>query len=92
MNTSFAQVLHSFSIDKQENSKVSTLDQSNSKYSMRGIVDLSNDLVSAISLAGKENKGQISKLTDRTKQLERDLDLLKGELDRIQELSKRQLQ
>lgn len=70
MNSSFAQILHTFSLEKQDNSKVSTsIDQSNVKYSMRGIVDLSNDLVSVINMAGKENKGQISKLTDRTKQL-----------------------
>jgi hypothetical protein len=47
-------------------------------------MDLSNDLVSVINLAGKENKGQIAKLTDRTKQLERDLDMLKTEMDRNQ--------
>jgi hypothetical protein len=81
MNTSFTQIIHNFSIEKQESSKVSTsIDQSVSKYSLRGVADLSNDLVSVIGLAGKENKAQIAKLTERNKQLERDLDMLKGEL------------
>jgi hypothetical protein len=84
MNSSFAQILHTFSLEKQDNSKSTSIDQSNVKYSMRGIMDLSNDLVSVINLAGKENKGQIAKLTDRTKQLERDLDMLKTEMDRNQ--------
>lgn len=80
MNTSFAQVLHSFSLDKQENSKVSTFDHStvNSSKLIRGIADLSNDLASVISQAGKENKGQINKLSDRIKQLERDLEIMKN--------------
>lgn len=48
----------------------------------RGLADLSNDLVNVISMAGKENKGQISKLTERNKQLERDIELIRSELDR----------
>jgi gas vesicle protein len=81
MNSSFAQVLHSFSVEKQESSKASTsIDQTASKFSLRGVGDMGGDLASAISQAGKENKGQIAKLGDRIKQLERDVEMLKGEL------------
>jgi hypothetical protein len=84
-------------MEKQDSSRMSTLasiDYSNGNVlaSKRGLADLSNDLVSVINMAGKENKGQISRLTDRTKQLERDLEMVKTELDRNLELSKRQNQ
>ena len=54
-------------MDRQESAKLSSmsmLDLPNSmSYSKKAITDLNNDLVSAINMAGKENKGQIAKLT-----------------------------
>lgn len=63
---------------------MASIEQSNSNLmaAKRGLADLSNDLVNVISMAGKENKGQISKLTERNKQLERDIELIRSELDR----------
>lgn len=65
-------------------STMASVEHSNSNLlaSKRGLADLSNDLVNVISMAGKENKGQISKLTDRNKQLERDIEIIRSELDR----------
>lgn len=44
----------------------------------KGFSDLSNDLVMAINAAGKDSKMQLSKLTERIKTLERDLDIARS--------------
>lgn len=65
MNSSFTQVIQAFSMEKDK-VKVSSGSFSNPELQSmaikRGINDLNVELVNAISSAGKESKGQITKL------------------------------
>ena len=40
--------------------------------------DIGSDLLALINAAGKESKGQITKLTERTRSLERDIEMYKS--------------
>lgn len=62
-------------MEKLDTVKISTNYSSENQQAFikRGLADLSSDLITAINAAGKESKGQMIKLSDRIKVLERDL-------------------
>lgn len=60
------------------------IDYSSVSVGKKGIIDLSNDLVTAIMHAGKENKSTVVRFSERVKSLEREIDGMKSQMDKVQ--------
>jgi translation initiation factor 2 alpha subunit (eIF-2alpha) len=64
LSSSFAQIVQAFFVEKADNTKASMYGSNEPNTVLkRGLADFSNDLVSAINLAGRESKGLVNRLT-----------------------------